>query len=334
MDNPEIEDDDKKYFRIGGALDCLLTDPDRWEIDFEVVDAVKPWGLMGKFVDNLPTGQTIFSSRDSFQEAYDKSGYKMKLDTVISKFWENTEAVNYYRAISGIENKIIISKDEYEIVLKAKELILANEFLRCFFTQCNDTTQILHQVPIYFDYRLPKEYLIDNEEGSDIPEACKVLLDGIVVDHENKTIQPFDLKTIGKSVYEFPISFLQYGYYRQCALYELALYSDDSPVLSLIQDGYKVLDFIFIVVETKLSSSHPAIIYRTNSRDRECGLNGGWVGKRFYKGINQLIADYKYHRDNDYWDLPLDLLKSKGEIELNIFEHAEEHVIPNTDDEL
>lgn len=43
---------------------------------------------------------------------------------------------------------------------------------------------------------------------------------------------------------------------------------------------------------------------------------------------------YKYHRDNNYWDLPLDLLQSGGEIELNIFDHAEEYVVHPTNDEL
>jgi hypothetical protein len=167
----------------------------------------------------------------------------------------------------------------------------------------------LHQVPIYFRYR---------------GEDCKALLDGILIDHKNRTIQPFDLKTTGKSVYDFPVSFLQFGYYRQCALYETALYSIGSPILSLLEQGYEMLDFIFIVVENKLSSSHPAIIYRTNAKDREYGRIGGYIGKRFYKGIDQLIDEYKFYRENDYWDLPVDLLRSNGEIQLNIFDHGNE----------
>jgi len=85
-----------------------------------------------------------------------------------------------------------------------------------------------------------------------------------------------------------------------------------------------MLDFIFIVVENKLSSSHPAIIYRTNAKDREYGRIGGYIGKRFYKGIDQLIDEYKFYRENDYWDLPVDLLRSNGEIQLNIFDHGNE----------
>jgi hypothetical protein len=105
-------------------------------------------------------------------------------------------------------------------------------------------------------------------------------------------------------------------------MYELALYSDSSPVKEYLDAGYKMLDYLFIVVETKKSSSHPAIIYVTNETDREVGLNGGYIGTKKYKGINQLIDEYKFHRDNNYWDLPMDLLQNKGRIQLNIFDES------------
>ena len=209
------------------------------------------------------------------------------------------------------ENVTILSKDEYESVLKAQELILANEFLYKYFKKTSIELEIMQQIPIYFEYK---------------GEKCKALLDGLLIDHKNKTIEPYDLKTTGKSVYDFPQSYLMYGYYRQCALYELALYSDASPVKEYLDAGYKMLDYLFIVVETKKSSSHPAIIYVTDERDREVGLDGGYIGKKYYKGINQLIDEYKFHRDNNYWDLPMDLLENQGRIQLNIFDEFIESV--------
>lgn len=313
INNPDMEDDDKRFFRIGAALDCLLTSPERWEIDFEVVDVVKPFGLMGKFVDCLPAGLTIDSARELYQEAYDKSGYKMAIDKIIPKFWENEDAKGYYLATKGIaKDKTIISKDEYESVTKAKGLIMDNRFIHKFFYNVDINTEILHQVPIYFEYR---------------DEQCKALLDGVLIDHKARTIQPFDLKTIGKSVYDFPISYLQFGYYRQCSFYEIALKSETSPVRKYLDIGFELLDFMFIAVETKVSSSAPAVMYRTSKRDRLMGVTGGYVNGRRYKGIDELIDDYKFHTSNDYWDLPRELLLNKGEVALNVFsnEHPEEH---------
>lgn len=309
MDNPDMEDDDKKFFRIGSALDCLLTDPDRWIFDFIVVDANRPYGFMGKFIENLPIGLTTDSPKEMYQEAYDSAGYKMSIDKVIDRFWNTNEYVDYYIATRGLgDNVTVISKDEYESVMKSKELILANSYIQPYFVRTNPDHEILRQVPIYFRYK---------------EQDCKALLDGVFIDHHNKTIQPYDLKTIGKSVYDFPISYLQFGYYRQAAFYSIALRSEQSPIKELLNAGYALLDFIFIVVESKASSSHPAIIYKTCAKDIAAGVTGGKVGRKYYKGIDELIEAYVYHLENDYWDLPKDINENRGIIQLDIFENGE-----------
>lgn len=262
---------------------------------------------MGKFVDNLPGGLTPFSEDHLYQEAYDKSGYKMSLDRVIKKLWDTEDIAKYYSSTRNLdENLTIISKDEYDIVVKCRELILANPFISSYFGKSTGVVELYHQVPVYFRYK---------------DEDCKALLDGVRVDHINRTIEPFDLKT-SKSVYGFPSAMLEYGYYRQCAFYELALHSENSPVKQYIDAGYEIKDFVFIVVENKISSSHPAIIYRTNKYDRKCGFEGGYVNGRYYKGIDQLIDDYKFHRDTDYWDLSRELFEQQGVLNLNLFDYG------------
>lgn len=121
----------------------------------------------------------------------------------------------------------------------------------------------------------------------------KALLDGIKIDHKEKTIEPFDLKTTGKSVYEFKDSFLKYGYYTQAALYDEGIQHPESPVFEYLEGGYFVKDFKFIVTETKVSSYNPALIFKTSKKDREVGMNGGYIQGKYYKGINQLLEDYK-----------------------------------------
>lgn len=198
----------------------------------------------------------------------------------------------------------VLSKDEYEVVLKCKELILANKYTYPYFINNHLDQELLHQVEVYFQF-----------ENLDF----KALLDGILIDHTNKTIQPFDLKTSSKSVYEFENSFLTYGYYRQCALYDYAIKQKESPVYTYIEDGYEVLDFIFIVVETKNYSYHPAVIYKTNENTRLAGMEGATVNNRFWPGVKQLVENYKWHLQNDEWDMPADLIKSEGIIDIKCF---------------
>lgn len=86
-DRPDLfEDDEYRSFRIGSAVDCLLTDPSRWSADFIVSNVTKPTGILGKFVSKLPAGLKPDSPSEDYYTAYMQSGYKMNIDYVIRSF--------------------------------------------------------------------------------------------------------------------------------------------------------------------------------------------------------------------------------------------------------
>lgn len=301
----KYDERDTPFFRIGKALDSQLTDPESWERDFVVLDYERPTGKMYDFVLALPEGLTKSSPIEDFSLAREESGYKYPLQWCVDNFWKTSDAVNFYNSRSLAKSgKILLSLSEYEGVMKAKESIMENDYISKFFYSQFVQHELMHQIPIYFQY-----------QGLE----CKALLDGALIDHKEKTIQPFDLKTIGKSIYDFKDSFLRFGYYRQSAFYELAIKSKESPLFNYIKSGYKVLDFIFIVVESYKESINPAVIYVTSAKDRECGLNGGTVNNRKWKGINRLIEEYVFYKENDLWDIPKDLLETHGRIQLDVF---------------
>lgn len=306
LDNPAIDADrDDTALRIGSAVDCLLTSPERWDSEFHVLSANKPTGLMEKFVNALKPGLNEFSPEEDYEEAYRKSGYKKPIKWVIDYFWRYPDTVLYYKQkTSAPPGKKILSTDEKVVVDKARELILASPFTYKYFKKTSSFHELRHQIPIYFEM-----------EG----EEFKALLDGILIDHREKLIQPFDLKTTGKDIYKFKDSYLEFGYYRQAALYETALFSDESPVKDLIDEGYVVLDFIFIVVEKSSWASNPAIIYKTTSKDRWCGMNGCYLDKIKYPGILELLEEYRWHRDSNNWVYPKDVYTQEGVMLLDVF---------------
>ena len=308
-DRPELfENEDSTAFRIGSAVDCLLTSPKEWEERFRVLEVNKPYGLMGTFVQNLPPGLHRDSEQFKYEKAYWQSGYKMSISWVIDRFWNTKEAVEYYLSVKNCpENITLLAKDEYDSVTKAVELIIASPYAYSYFFKNSTWEELYHQVPIYFSYK--------NEE-------FKALLDGIKVNHKLSLIEPFDLKTTGKSVYEFKDSFIKYGYYTQAALYDYAIRQPESPVFDLINEGYKIADFRFIVTETKVSSQNPALIFRTTERDRFVGINGGYYGNTYHKGVDQLLEDYKWHVENDEWIYPREVYENKGEVLLNVFNNT------------
>lgn len=262
-----------------------------------------------RFVSKLPSGITPMSPIEVYEEAYNYAGYKKSIDWVVNNFWESPEVVLYYRLLhQASDKKYILSKDEYESVVNAKELLLANEFIIPYFFKTSVERELLHQVPILFKYM-----------GQD----CKALLDGVLIDHRTKTIEPFDLKTTGKSVLAFPESFLQFGYYRQCAFYEMALQSEGSPVYELLKEGYELLDYLFIVSETKPGSTQPAIIYQTSKAERLLGIKGGLVKGTRYDGLEELMTDYIWYKENNYWAMPRKVYLNNGVRKLSVL--TDEH---------
>jgi hypothetical protein len=252
-------------------------------------------------------------SRDSpeseYESAYNKAGYKASIKNAIKWFWENDDAVKYFRDKQLLGNKVLISKDEMDVINYCVEVILENPHTLYYFRGNEPHIERLLQVPIYWEL-----------EG----ERCKSLLDGILIDHKKKTIQPLDLKSTAKAVTEFPSSFYQFGYYRQAAFYSLALKEwikeraewDTNNI-----EEYEVLPFIFIVVSKNRLKFNPALIYECSNLDIHCGLYGGKVKElnSDVRGVYSLLEDYKWHKATNKWLLPREAYENGGKLQLNIF---------------
>lgn len=181
-----VEEEEKSFFTVGAAIDCLLTSPERFEDDFRVVELNEPTGLFGKFIKGLPPNLTPMSDTGDYMMAYIKSGYKKPIDWVINNFWNSPEGVAYYEARYLVEeDKLLLPKNIMEQVNKAVELIKVNEYTAPYFFNTSIDKELIHQLPVYFEYR---------------GVECKALLDGVVISHKDRTITPFDLKSTGKSV--------------------------------------------------------------------------------------------------------------------------------------
>lgn len=213
----------------------------------------------------------------------------MNLQTVVKLMWGNEKYREYYIMRSQYPNKQILAEDEYQLVLRLRNKVLSNAQLRRYFIK-EQHTEILFQCPLYFTHT----------NGLD----CKVLIDGIVIDHKEKTVQPYDLKSTIKSVYDFHgEGFYTYGYYIQAALYDEALVrffksedvTCDHPLRKeltfAVMQGYKLKHFEFVVV-TKKDDREPALIYQVSPESMH-------VFKQGTNGIYQLLDDLKWHLVND-----------------------------------
>ena len=256
---------------------------------------------MGPFIDALPCDLTEDSNIELFKEAYDKSGYKSKIETIVKRFREVEMFQEYYAEKCQCHNKTYLAKNEYELVLKADADIELNQYAMRYFKPTDPDEKCFKQYPIYFEYQ---------------NEKCKALLDLLFVNEKEGYIQPLDLKT-SQNVWTFDKSFLRYGYYIQAGFYHLAVQWAQNHGDLIQYSDFEIRPMKFIVVG-KFDNS-PAKIFSCGWPEIEAGIKGAQRYGKYYDGVEDLMAKYKWHKENDEWLLPMNEILNDGEISLDVF---------------
>ena len=147
---------------------------------------------------------------------------------------------------------------------------------------------------------------------------CKGLLDIMVIDHENKTIKGYDLKTTSSKDHDYEKSAVKYGYDTQAGMYLLALQAYQQQHEEL-KDYTLIRDFDFVFVEK--SGTFAPMIFRIGSADTTRAINGGdRYGKR-RKGVYTLLHELNWHLKNDKWEYPQEVY-NQGHVTGQIYDNA------------
>lgn len=244
-------DQDSQSIRYGSAIDALLTTNDFWD-KYVIAKYKEPTVMMYKFI------RAYIESEDDLY-AYNQSGYKTSFSTVLKNF--NTEEVQfYYKALK--EGKEVISDKTFSEIQNAAEKIEKSEF-KYLFTDC------LTQVNLTFR-------LLGND--------CSGTLDVLDIDHENKTIRGWDLKT-SLDACNFEDSYYKYGYFMQATWYNLAILYYKHITNKELKE-YKLLPFRFLVVDKQLP--YP-LVYQID---------------RKYRGFDKIVSTLKlwnWHKENNIY---------------------------------
>lgn len=280
------------FLSKGSAVDILLTEPDNFHDMFYIMTDSKPSteGMLAYVMSML--------ENDDHALAFIASGYKK---AVSMAKWEEI-GKPYYDAMKASEGKTVLSFDDYQQVQGVVNQLKTNQYTKTYFADSASNVEydeIMYQFIHYFDY-----------EGT----ACKVKLDVVTIDHQNKKIKGLDLKTTGKSVFSFRTSYRTYKYYLQGALFRLGLVDwkeNNYP-------DYELEDFEFIVAE--MASYNPPLIFRMSQEETTKAIVGGESSSGYYtKGIEDLLADLAYYKETDAWEYPAEVHKNNGVVELDLF---------------
>ena len=290
----EDEDDNSLASVMGELVETLLWQKEEFDNRFYMSSISKaPTGNMLAFVEAL-CKHTIASTDGNgavgkeFSElaelAYKDSGFKWKLDLVLSKF-NGSDAEIYYREILKVKSKglTVVTSDQVNNAEKIVEELRTNEVTAPILNLVNSnryTVFIQHQI-----------------EGFEIDGLkMKAMKDLTIIDHEEKTIQTTDLK-VTWSVENF---LREYYLYRRAYIQAYTYYEADKELKKNLGLEYYTVKYPQFLVSDSINYFHP-LIYTLDSDDiTDAYLGFFFEGKR-YQGVKGIIADLKWAKENDNW---------------------------------
>jgi hypothetical protein len=224
---------------FGSAVDCMLTQGEQqFNEQYVVSEAATPSdtivSIMTQLADSHNENSLILVSDEDLLLAADAAEYCMRFkpETRVKKLRD--EGSQYYGFLKSSQGKTILSRTDYDDVVKAVETLKTNPV----------TSQYFVDTPLDSRERLFQLQFKSVLECTDIP--YKGMLDLVIVDHKRKLIIPCDLKTT-KSVYSFRDSFYKYRYYIQAAMYTKLL-SDIKEQIPELRD-YIISSYRFIAID-------------------------------------------------------------------------------------
>ena len=322
IQEPDLYFEEKKHFIIGDGVDCQLTRPiEEFNNKFHVStlenkpsDTMKSiinqvFDLVKEEVGELADKGVLRDHISKIVDCCNVHNYQpnWKTETRVAKV---VEAYEYWEDLKAAEGKVVLSQEENTLISQIVMSIRTNPATSKYFERDTNFVEILDQYSIYFNY-----------EGIE----CKALLDRVIIDHKNKTIQPIDFKTMGDQTLYFPKSLRQRRYDIQAAFYTEALKSKK------VYETYEILPFKFIV-ESTVNPGKP-LVFTCSSELLDIGKNGRqpyklcdkpYISTEYItymkfdeiKGFHQLIEDYKWYMEKGF-ETKREIVESQGEFQLD-----------------
>ena len=307
--NEVVEDEDSKAATMGRMVETLLMEPQFFDERFHLSTCMTtPTGLMLEFVEALykhtaeataDNGTITRSFEDLAKDAYTDSGFKIKLEAVLTKFI-GSDAEIYYKEIREVRSKgltVVATQD----VTNAEKIV----------TELKTNAVTADIVNLVDDV----QYSVHNQlqvEGYDVfGHKFKSMMDKVVVDHKAKKVQVYDLKCTW-SVENF---YNEYYLYRRAYIQGFLYHKAAEFWASEMGYGdYKILYPKFIVCDS--TNYMNPLIYAMSDINMVDARAGFEHKGREYPGVTQLIEDLQWALENDKWNISRENYLSNGIVKL------------------
>jgi hypothetical protein len=293
-----VEEKDNQSVTIGRIVETLLLEPEQFDNRFYMsACANTPTGLMLDFVEALyrvtkeatdDFGVVTRTFDELTKDAYLESGFKIKIEQVISKFI-GTDAEVYYNEIRKVrsQNLTVINSNDVtnaeKIVTELRNNIVTRDLVNLV---SSPRYTVLNQYQI-------DSYIVDGH-------TFKSMFDKLIFDHHERTVQVYDLKCTW-SVENF---YDEYYLYRRAYIQAYLYYR---ATVHLVTDpksewfGYSAKHPAFIVCDS--TNYYNPLIYTLTEEDiNDCYVGFEHKGRR-YPGVKELIEDLDWALYNGVWNI-------------------------------
>lgn len=292
--------------RFGSLTDVIVTEPEELENRFLISDFVRPTDtLMNILLD-------IFNNEDVMilDEVDDVTLLKYIRARDYQNNWGDKTVVDKVRAaIKDYFNLLVLAGDR--TIMTANDFNTAHHCVEILKTHTWTSKYFQDEYEEGVEGHYQLKFKLDPEDSKiEIPTGVRCMFDRIIVDHNNKTIQPLDLKTTGKYEEEFESSFLMWRYDLQATLYWYILWS------TCQKDDYfkdfKVLPFKFVCINRFTKSP---LVWTYPDYDKFLRKTDG-TGK-LYKPWTELLMEVSWFFEYQQYDYSYESYQLDGERELN-----------------
>ena len=304
-----VEDKDTQAATTGRIVETLLLEPEEFDNRFYMsACATAPTGLMLSFVEALykftkeatdENGEVKRTFEEIAKDAYVESGFKIKFDAVIGKFVGSDSEI-FYNEMRTVKSKglTVVTTEDVTNAEKIVQELRSNSFTHEVVNLVNSVRwEVINQIQV-------EGYVVDGHK-------FKSMMDKVVIDHEKKTVQVYDLKCVWAVEGFYEEYYLYRRAYIQAYLYWVAC---NKLIEELDINEYYVEYPKFIVCDS--TNYYSPLIYKLDADDIQDALIGFEHKGRKYPGVKSLIEDLKWAREMNIWNVSRSNYISNGVVKL------------------
>lgn len=298
----------------GSLVDCMQFEPHLKDEKFAIASAPTPTennlNFVNALIELIKNSEEVDLNVELYEKAYTAAGIKSpKFENYIKDRFVGTDVEAYFAEKLESIGKTTMGLEQFEAAERVLRMLNESESTRDIFKYKGEVIQYDDKGNIVLHIEGKAQFGLKARVDGVL---IRVLLDWVLVNHLNKTISPYDMKTTAMGVEDFRYTFFKMKYYIQQGLYEAVV----AEWAAEYYPDYEVKPFQFIVVDS--SGFIEPLVYEITAPQGQSFLYTFNLGDRVYKSGLDIIDDINYHIENNIWTISRTNKLNQGKVKISL----------------